>query len=106
MKLSDYVIDFISRQGASHIFEFIGGAITHLLDSTVDRDDVHCISVHHEQSGAFAAEVSSLASSFAARFAIHSACFSSSHAPISSRPKREPLNISGTGWGPRFVDDG
>ena len=56
MKLSDYVIDFISKQGVSHIFEFIGGAITHLLDSTVDRDDIDCISVHHEQSGAFAAE--------------------------------------------------
>lgn len=56
MKLSDYVIDFITKQGVTHIFEFIGGAITHLLDSTVDRDDVECVSVHHEQSGAFAAE--------------------------------------------------
>jgi len=56
MKLSDYVVDFIVKQGVSHIFEFVGGAITHLLDSTVDRDDVHCVSVHHEQSGAFAAE--------------------------------------------------
>lgn len=56
MKLSDYVIDFIAKQGVSHIFEFIGGAITHLLDSTVDRDDIQCVSVHHEQTGAFAAE--------------------------------------------------
>lgn len=56
MKLSDYVIDFIVKEGVSHIFEFIGGAITHLLDSTVDRDDIRCISVHHEQTGAFAAE--------------------------------------------------
>ena len=56
MKLSDYVIDFLSKQGVAHIFEFIGGAITHLIDSTVDRDDIRCISVHHEQSGAFAAE--------------------------------------------------
>jgi acetolactate synthase I/II/III large subunit len=56
MKLSDYVIDFIAKQGVSQIFEFIGGAITHLIDSTVDRDDIHCVSVHHEQSGAFAAE--------------------------------------------------
>lgn len=56
MKLSDYVIDFIAKHGVTDIFEFIGGAITHLIDSTVDRDDIHCISVHHEQSGAFAAE--------------------------------------------------
>lgn len=56
MKLSDYVIDFIVKRDVSHIFEFIGGAITHLLDSTYDRDDIHCVSVHHEQAGAFAAE--------------------------------------------------
>jgi acetolactate synthase-1/2/3 large subunit len=56
MKLSDYVIDFIAKQGVSHIFEFIGGAITHLLDSASQRDDIACVSVHHEQSGAFAAE--------------------------------------------------
>lgn len=56
VKLSDYVIDFITRQGVEHIFEFIGGAITHLIDSTVDRTDIRCVSVHHEQSGAFAAE--------------------------------------------------
>ena len=56
MKLSDYVIDFIAKEGVSEIFEFIGGAITHLLDSTVDRDDINCVSVHHEQTGSFAAE--------------------------------------------------
>jgi len=56
MKLSDYVIEFIVQQKVSHIFEFIGGAITHLLDSTYGRDDIQCVSVHHEQSGAFAAE--------------------------------------------------
>ncbi len=56
MKLSDYVIDFIGKQGVGHIFEMIGGAITHLLDSTYDREDIDCVSVHHEQSAAFAAE--------------------------------------------------
>lgn len=56
VKLSDYVISFIEKQGVSHIFEFIGGAIAHLIDSTVGKDDIRCISVHHEQSGAFAAE--------------------------------------------------
>ncbi len=56
MKLSDYVIDFLVKQNVHHIFEFIGGAITHLIDSTYGRDDIHCVSVHHEQAGAFAAE--------------------------------------------------
>jgi len=56
MKLSDYVIDFVKQQGVSHVFEFIGGAIAHLLDSVAKRDDMECISVRHEQAGAFAAE--------------------------------------------------
>ncbi|UFS71310.1 thiamine pyrophosphate-binding protein [Geomonas sp. RF6] len=56
MKLSDYVIDFLVRQGVNHIFEFVGGAITHLLDSASYRHEISCVSVHHEQSGAFAAE--------------------------------------------------
>jgi len=56
MKLSDYVIDFISRQGVTHVFELIGGAITHLIDSIHNHSDIECVSVHHEQTGAFAAE--------------------------------------------------
>jgi acetolactate synthase-1/2/3 large subunit len=56
MKLSDYVIDFVKKQGVDHVFEFIGGAIAHLLDSVAKRDDIDCISVRHEQAGAFAAE--------------------------------------------------
>jgi acetolactate synthase I/II/III large subunit len=56
MKLSDYVIEFVARQGVGHVFEFIGGAITHLIDSIHHRSDIDCVSVHHEQTGAFAAE--------------------------------------------------
>lgn len=56
MKLSDYVIDFIAEEEVSHVFEFIGGAIAHLLDSIYLRDDIQCISVRHEQAAAFAAE--------------------------------------------------
>ena len=56
MKLSDYVIDFLVKEDVHHIFEFIGGAIAHLIDSTYGRTDIQCISVHHEQTGAFAAE--------------------------------------------------
>lgn len=56
MKLSDYVIDCLKQEGVSHVFEFIGGAIVHLLDSVSFRDDMECISVRHEQAGAFSAE--------------------------------------------------
>lgn len=57
MKLSDYVVDFFIRQNVGHVFEFIGGSITHLIDSLQSRKpQICCVSVHHEQSGAFAAE--------------------------------------------------
>ncbi|MFD1905178.1 thiamine pyrophosphate-binding protein [Paenibacillus rhizoplanae] len=56
MKVSDYVIDYLKQQGVSHVFEFIGGAIVHLLDSISVREDIECVSVRHEQAGAFAAE--------------------------------------------------
>jgi acetolactate synthase-1/2/3 large subunit len=56
LKLADYVIDFIVKEDVHHIFELAGGAITHLLDSACLRKDVTCISVHHEQAAAFAAE--------------------------------------------------
>ena len=56
MKLSDYVIDFLAENNVRHIFEVIGGAITHLVDSTYNRKDITCITTHHEQAAAFAAE--------------------------------------------------
>jgi len=56
IKLSDYVIDFIVREKVHHIFEMIGGMITHLLDSAHGRKDISCVSMHHEQAAAFAAE--------------------------------------------------
>lgn len=56
MKLSAYVIDFIGRQGVRHLFEMTGGAIVHLLDSTIGRTEIATVSVHHEQAAAFAAE--------------------------------------------------
>lgn len=56
MKLSDYVIDFIVKEKVRHIFEMVGGAITHLLDSIHGRKDITCVSMHHEQAAAFAAE--------------------------------------------------
>lgn len=56
MKLSDYVIGFLVKEDVHHIFEMVGGAITHLLDSAHGRRDISCVSMHHEQAAAFAAE--------------------------------------------------
>lgn len=56
MKLSDYVINFLHTQKIEHIFYLIGGMVTHLVDSTVSNKEVACITMHHEQAAAFAAE--------------------------------------------------
>ena len=56
MKLSDYVIDSIVSEGVTHIFEVCGGALSHLLDSIYDRQDISTVSMHHEMAAAIAAE--------------------------------------------------
>lgn len=56
IKASDYVIQRLVAAGVHHVFQLIGGAITHLVDSTIDCPDMYCITMHHEQAAAFAAE--------------------------------------------------
>ena len=56
MKLSDYVIKFLADKGITHVFYMIGGAITHLVDSSIDNPNLTCVTMHHEQGAAFAAE--------------------------------------------------
>ena len=55
MKASDYIIDYLYQKGVTHIFEIIGGMITELIDSADRHGKIKLISVHHEQSAAFAA---------------------------------------------------
>lgn len=56
MKLSDYVVDFIKKQGVDTIFGYQGGTITHLVDSIFKSDEINFVSLYHEQSASFAAE--------------------------------------------------
>ncbi len=56
MKCTDYIAEFLVRAGVTHVFELSGGMIAHLLDSFSRHKKLNVISVHHEQSGAFAAE--------------------------------------------------
>ncbi len=66
MKASDYIARFLRERGVSCVFEMAGGMITHLLDS-IQQDGARqteaglggagrIVSVHHEQTAAFAAE--------------------------------------------------
>ncbi|MBU4556275.1 MAG: thiamine pyrophosphate-binding protein, partial [Actinobacteria bacterium] len=58
MKASDYIADFLAAQGVRTVYEMTGGMITFLLDSIGARSDMTIVSMHHEQSAAFAAEAS------------------------------------------------
>src|SRR3954465_13095786 len=56
MKVSDYVGSFLAAQGVTHVFELVGGMITHLLDSISRQGKVAIVSVHHEQAASFAVD--------------------------------------------------
>jgi len=56
MKVSDYIAHSLKERGVSCVFEMAGGMITFLLDSIHQVGGVRIISVHHEQTAAFAAE--------------------------------------------------
>ena len=58
VKISDCVIEFLARKGVQNVFEMSGGMIAHLLDSLSRQSAIKIISMHHEQSAAFAAEAS------------------------------------------------
>jgi acetolactate synthase-1/2/3 large subunit len=56
MKLSDYVIDFVSRSGPRHLFLLPGGGSMHLVDSAGRQGGLEYVCCLHEQACAFAAE--------------------------------------------------
>jgi acetolactate synthase-1/2/3 large subunit len=56
MKTSDAVAKFLAAHQVHYCFELVGGMITHLLDSLAQDGRFNIISMHHEQSAAFAAE--------------------------------------------------
>lgn len=56
MKASDAVAKFLAAHQVHYCFELVGGMITHQLDSFAEDGRFNIISMHHEQSAAFAAE--------------------------------------------------
>ncbi len=56
MKASDYIAHFLRERGVPCVFEMAGGMITHMLDSIYSVGGIRIVSVHHEQTAAFAAE--------------------------------------------------
>jgi acetolactate synthase-1/2/3 large subunit len=56
MKLSDYIVNYFEKQGVHVVFGYIGGMITHLVDSIALNENVHFVQTYHEQTAAIAAE--------------------------------------------------
>ncbi len=56
MKLSDYVADFIAKQGVGHVFLVSGGAIIHIVDSAASHPQLTCVCSQHEQGAGAAAD--------------------------------------------------
>lgn len=56
MKLSDYIISVFGQQKIGVVFGYMGGMITHLVDSIYKSGNVKFVQTYHEQSAAIAAE--------------------------------------------------
>lgn len=56
IKLSDYVISFLQKQGVRHVFLLPGGGCMHLVDSLGKSRKIKHICCLHEQAAAIAAE--------------------------------------------------
>jgi acetolactate synthase-1/2/3 large subunit len=55
-KVTDYIAARLHAHSVKQVFELSGGMITHLLDSLHVQGKIHVVSVHHEQTAAFAAD--------------------------------------------------
>ena len=56
MRLADYVMRFVARQGVKHVFLLTGGGAMHLNDALARCSDLTFVCNHHEQASAIAAE--------------------------------------------------
>jgi len=56
MKLSDFIADFLARQGIRHAFVMTGGASLHMIESISNHPDINYVCPHHEQAAAMAAD--------------------------------------------------
>ena len=56
MKVSDYIIEFFEEKKVKIIFGYVGGMITHLVDSIHLNKNVQFVQTYHEQTSSIAAE--------------------------------------------------
>ena len=56
MKVTDYVVEFLYKQGIGHVFCVTGGAVAHLIDSADRHPKMEYICNPHEQAAAMAVD--------------------------------------------------
>lgn len=56
MKASDYIAQFFVDKGITTVFGYIGGMVTHLVDSLDKNQHIQFVQTYHEQTAAIAAE--------------------------------------------------
>lgn len=56
VKLSNYIADFLVKNGIEHVFTLTGGGAMHLNDAFGHKPELTCIYNHHEQACAIGAE--------------------------------------------------
>lgn len=55
MKISDYIVHILSKEGVKYIFGYQGANISHIIDSIGNSPDISFIETYNEQGAAFAA---------------------------------------------------
>ena len=55
IRVSDYIMQRLVDAGVSHVFQVTGRGALFLSDALAKRTDLNAVSLHHEQSCAFAA---------------------------------------------------
>jgi len=58
MTVADYIAQLLHARGVERVFDLSGGMIAHVLDAIHRRGATRVVSMHHEQSAAFAADAS------------------------------------------------
>ncbi len=53
---ADIIVEYLQREGVTHIFGVLGSAVLDLMDSLARQDRIRFIPVQHEQAAAFAAD--------------------------------------------------
>ena len=55
IRVADYIMQRLVQAGVGHLFMVTGRGILYLSDAAAKEEKLSCISVHHEQGGAYAA---------------------------------------------------